>query len=289
MYLIGSRALNSQLNLETNHSRDWDVVLENEECLCDDLSTNKQGQHQSRPIIECAPTDLPFLDVCREYDSGMIVDTPAGPARVVSLAGLMLIKRSHLHRPINFEKHIRDYHLLKEKCGPQDEKYYALLGVLTKATKLKWGDRTPSLRKSKKEFFDDYVTKYYDHDSLHYATCYYDRPIYERLKPDPDMVWCSRQLWDRLSYDDKVKCVREEGFSIGLERFIIPKLMENKPHPPPRFAFDWALVKICTTLTGGFFRDFAIEEWSTIRDHNYDFLQKFLDKKEELDATSRIS
>jgi hypothetical protein len=261
VYLIGSRALNFFLprNVE---GKDWDLVLEQE----DILRTQE---------CDLAPTELPTLKVCQVFDSGKTIATPYGEAKLPSLMGLMLLKRSHLHRPLGFEKHIRDYHAMRAVCEP-DTRYLLIIKDLIKATKSLYGDRVPSLKKSKTEFFDDYVTKHYEHDSIHAATCYGPRPIFERLKPEGDeSVWCSKNLWDGLSHQDMVRCVREEAFVIALERFIIPELILDKPHRSAKMAFGLAVTKICTTLCSGWFRDFAIENWPEIMNLDHDFLGKF--------------
>jgi hypothetical protein len=63
------------------------------------------------------------------------------------------------------------------------------------------------------------VTKKYEHDDIHYATCYGERPIYEELQTNSENVWCSRKLWDDLPHEKKVNCIREEAFVIAIERF----------------------------------------------------------------------
>lgn len=125
-------------------------------------------------------TTYDFLNnrrVCEQYDSGT-----DGPFRKISLAGYVLMKRSHLHRPVNFQKHIRDYHAFLPKIV-RDETYYDILKERIKLTKQVFGDRTPSLKKSNEEFFDDYVKKHYVHDDIHKAIAY-TTPIYEKLKRD---------------------------------------------------------------------------------------------------------
>lgn len=253
MYLIGSRAIN--LNSD---SSDWDIVLDGENIL-------------PRKGVDIAPEGLNCLEVCRQYSLPYEVETPVGMATPISEVGVMLMKRSHLHRPIKFAKHIREYHTLKERNkGAIDEIYLALLQERTKLTKQKYGDKTPSLRKNKSEFFDDYVAKVYEHDDIHYATCYGDKPIYERLKLNKETVFCERDLWNQLSFTDQVNCVREEAFVIAIERY----LMWKKGYPP-KYAFFSAVERISTTLTSGWFRDFAIENWSTIVDCDYNFVEKF--------------
>lgn len=268
MYLIGSRALacHAPRNVQ---SKDWDLVLEGENI--------RQSEG-----CDLAPEELCTLEVCRAFDTGLRVYTPYGEAKLPSLTALMLLKRSHLHRPLGFEKNIRDYHEIKSICMPYDKmnhieraRYDELLKKLTKQTKDLYGDRVPSLRKSKTEFFDDYVTKVFEHDEIHAATCYGDRPIFERLKTDSESVWCSKVLWNDLSKTDQVQAVQEEAFVIALERFIIPSLVVDKPHRSAKMAFGMAVSKICTTLCSGWFRDFAIEHWPQVMDYKVDFLGKF--------------
>lgn len=269
MYLIGSRALACYASRNVE-GKDWDFVLEDEDL--------KQSEN-----CDLAPAELCTLEVCRAFDTGLTEYTPYGEAKLPSLTALMLLKRSHLHRPLGFEKNIRDYHEMKSLGMPyakmnyiERARYDELLKKLTKQTKNLYGDRVPSLRKSKSEFFDDYVTKFFEHDEIHAATCYGDRPIFERLKPQGDeSVWCDRALWDKLPTFEKVQCVQEEAFVIALERFIIPNLVVDKPHRSAKMAFGMAVSKICTTLCSGWFRDFAIENWPQVMDYKVDFLGKF--------------
>lgn len=263
MYLIGSRGLNYQIGVKPKEDADWDLVIEQEKII-------------SSKGIEIAPAELDTISVCKQYHLDKTVDTPVGKANLIHPVGLMLIKRSHLFRTINFPKHIRDYHSLKGQFYDQtDNIYFSLLENRIKLTKEKFGDRTPSLRKTTNQFFNDRVIKYYEHDTIHYATCYGDKPVYEELKSDPDSVWCEKDLWNNLTHEKQINCVREECFTIALERYIIPKIEEGERHPPPKFSFDWALERVCTNLTSGYFRDFAIENWLEIRNHEYDFFGKF--------------
>ncbi|MGI4811884.1 MAG: DUF7275 domain-containing protein, partial [Janthinobacterium lividum] len=45
----------------------------------------------------------------------------------------------------------------------------------------------------------------------------------------------------------------------------------------PKVAFDWAVMRICTTLCSGWFRTFALDDWPQVQ-FNYDpkYVNKFL-------------
>lgn len=261
-YLIGSRALNFWYPNEfpIKETTDWDIVTDE--------------YIKPTPQIDIVGKDLPTLESVTMFNYD-IMDSPVGKVKVCSPISLMLVKRSHLHRPVNFQKHIRHYHFLLQNYPNRSVVWYKILEKLTKVTKEKYGDRTPKLNKTKREFFDDFVTKKYEHDDIHYATCYGERPIYEELKTNDEKVWCSRAKWDCISHEKRIQCILEEAYVISIERFLIP----NRKFPP-KFAFFKSLEKICTTLTSGWFRDYAIENWPELMSYaEYDFYGRFIEKE----------
>jgi hypothetical protein len=270
VFLIGSRAL-ACLNF-WRPAKDWDIVLEG----CEDKP------EQLPKGVEIIASDFEDLNantlvVCAQYCAGWKTETPLGEAWVVAPEGIMLLKRSHLHRERNFEKHIRDYHFLLERYRCDTEIYRGLLGARIRLIRAHFGDKTPSLAQLKKDFFDDGVEKIYEHDDIHRAVAYYTRPLFEMLHEDGQEVLCSRAKWDTFSHGNKISCVREEAFTIAIERRLL-----HRRGMSPRHAFDWALMRICTTLTSGFFRDFAIDNWPEIREYGeYDFWRKFRDNEPE--------
>jgi len=265
-FLIGSRAVHEDILKRT--PKDWDVIdTDAKEYRVDNLFGER---------TEIYPGSFLNNDeICEEYKC-------CTPSRIngvkvyhIALKGLAILKRSHLHRPLNFPVHIRDYHNIKEVCGEFNERDLEILSKRTKLTKKEFKDRTPSLNKSNEEFFDDYVKKYYIHDEIHEVVAYYERPLYERLKVDQSKALCQKDLWEQLSHEDKVKCVQEEAYVIALERFIIPNWIEKNKNYPPKFAFHSALEKICTTLTSGYFRDFAIDNWPVVSNYELNFVERF--------------
>lgn len=181
----------------------------------------------------------------------------------VAPAGVMYaIKRSHIWRPIKFAKHIQDLQWLSKQCYPKEVQTSDFYQERLRLTRLAYGDRHPSLKMSNDEFFDDVVDKFYIHDDIHKIVAFSARPVYELMKHDPESAMCSRDLWDALPFTHKVWAVQEEAMVIALERFLIPSLKGLRERPvKERPAFLMALEKICTTLTSGYFRDFAIDNY----------------------------
>lgn len=277
MYLYGSRALAEWFPENYRSNSDYDYIIEEEKLVSEygkSFSRHSAKFLDGGKLLEFA--DIEFLNnraICETYNERSVINP----------IGLMLIKRSHLHRPVGFAKHIRHYHFLKSRVTPDNE-YFPLLSERTKLTKRYFKDRTPSLNMSNNDFFDDSVEKFFVHDDLHKVVAYYDKPVYEKMKYEglEDKAFCEKDLWDKLSFEEQINCVREESFVIALERKIIPKLVRGQKHMPPHMAFEYALERVCTTLTGGWFRDFAIENWPSIRKYDRDYLKLFLEQKDKL-------
>lgn len=285
MLLTGSRALDFYLNRNSEKS-DWDFIASEEELNKINLSFCGQDSIKFDSVEFLNRKALNNSKFCGDVVT--LYHTKSDKwwfnYNICTPEELYIQKRSHLHRPIKFIKHIHELELIKKECKdigswPVNS---SILKERTKLTKEKYGDRVPSLNKTNEDFFDDPVTKYYVHDDLHEVVAYYERPLYEKLKLDGSMAKCEKELWNELSYEDKVNCVREEAYVIALERFIIPHLIKGKKHRPQTYAFYSALEKIATTLTSNWFRDFAIDNYFEIKSDPVDFLSKFNEEKDYL-------
>lgn len=117
-----------------------------------------------------------------------------------------------------------------------------------------------SLNKSKEEFFSgDGVEYVYEHDSLHRIFAISGTPAYESISKEGCEVASDRDKFDRLPKEIKDNCVIEEALVIAVERGFV-----NFQDCGIVFDVDYnfelyrkALQKICTTLTSGWFREYA--------------------------------
>lgn len=93
------------------------------------------------------------------------------------------------------------------------------------------------------------------------------------------MVWCDYDKWESLSHKDKILCVAEETQVIAVERFCVP----NDWNYNTKRAYFGALKKVCTTLTSGYFRDFAIDHYpeiiSVYDPNKFEFVKKELENE----------
>ena len=130
--------------------------------------------------------------------------------------------------------------------------------------------RTPVLAKDSEKFFSESagsVEYRFIHDDIHDVMAHYDKPMYTHMqKEGTNSAFCHKSMWDDFSFEDKCKTVLEEAYVIALERKLIPHHFDkSKPFWTPELALDWSLMRICTNLCSGRFRQFACDNYEEIR------------------------
>lgn len=133
--------------------------------------------------------------------------------------------------------------------------------------------RLPRLNQSKKDFFTGDSVKYiYDHDSLHEAVKIGERPAYSYFKPEDSEVMVSKKMFFALPYDIQINSVLEEAYVLALERSQIPFNSKISQHA----SFKIALSKVCTSITSGWWREFAYNNYFVVLGRYTDnYLAKF--------------
>jgi hypothetical protein len=198
-----------------------------------------------------------------QYDNGMYN---------ASLNVCYMLKMTHRFKKgsVHFLKTMKDIHAMR-KLGaviqPDHEEFYQ------RRLKETLAYSHPKLNQSKKEFFSDHVPYVYDHDSIHEAVKIYYKPAYSFFKEDESEVLTSKILFDKLPLAYRLAAVYEESCVLALERSQIPY-----PETPRDKSFLMALEKVCTSITSGWFREFAWEHYNEVvelydeenkKDYNY--------------------
>lgn len=244
--LIGSRALaynKPEFESHIKDHTDWDVVT------YDDLDW-----------AEVHDPDHLNTSIMRLYAHTSPITHNGVELYPLTLKGLAILKRSHLWRDLGFKKHITMYHKhIMDGSFRFNDMDRKILGERTRLTMESYPQKNPSLKQTKNDFFDDFVVKKFDHDYLHDVVAFeYGKPMYRRMQnKDIDSVWCIKDDWDNFTHEDKLKCIFEECTVIAFERFVIP----NDYRYGMKTAFVLSLDKVCTTLTSGWFRDYAIDHY----------------------------
>lgn len=192
--------------------------------------------------------------VCNDLGNNMIYNFI-----VPNLNVLYMLKMSHRYKKNSphFLKTMNDIHKMRALGACMESKYMSWYEWREKDT---YNYKHPKLNVSKGEFFDNNMTgvyQVYDHDSVHIAIAHLDKPAYNYFKPDEAEVFCSKELFD--SCDEKIKLysVVEEAMVLAIERALVPFPDGMNPDE----AFKYALMKVCTSISSGWWREYAWEHY----------------------------
>lgn len=181
------------------------------------------------------------------------LDTPFG--RVPSVDMLFTIKSSHkyLKNSPHFWKTMVDYQILKRAGAVVRPEYQAFLKLREKET---YTYSHPKLNQSKDGFFADDTIQYeVDHDDIHVSVARFDKPAYLHYMKDGAQVQCDKNKFFNCPREIQLAGVIEEAAVLAIERSLLP-------HPgiwTPEYAWKFALAKVCSSITSGWFRAYAYE------------------------------
>lgn len=235
-----------------------------------------------------------FPDSRQPHDTDYFSDTPIEGAEtfwhprlgdyrwldksVATPIELYTIKVSHsfwyLHG--TWQKHMRDIKFLQNK--KHNYLVPELYNILYPIWEERYGKKKVNLNASPEDFFNKNVVRIFDHDSIHRSIAYHDRPLYESILQDGHGVMVDRAKFDTLSYEDKLRLVREEVYATALERQVIPSDYVMSP----KAAYAWALRKTITDFSKGWFPLFIVENYSVLASPDIDYVKRHKDNKDRL-------
>ena len=199
--------------------------------------------------------------------------TQSGALLVPHIDVLYLLKLSHryLKNSPHFLKTMHDIKLMRRlgaKIRPEHEAFYRRRMEAT------YNYKHPSLMQNKDSFFNgDGVQYVYDHDSIHEAVAAPLAPAYRLYAADGEEVLSSRKKFFAAPQELRIRGVREEAMVLALERSLIP--FPGKMTPVQ--AYKFALMKVCTSITSGWFREFAWEHYDDALKIDVNYANKFFE------------
>jgi hypothetical protein len=204
-------------------------------------------------------------------EKSFLSDWDHGNLIVPDLDVLYALKMSHRYRKDSphFKKTLDDILLMRKlgaKIRPAHEEW------------LKWREREtytnalPKLNQSRKDFFDNSNSIYtLNHDCIHEAVKHLDRPAYEYYKPDAAEVMTSKEMFFACSEEVRLYGAIEEVMVLSLERSIYPF-----PNVDRKWAFDMAHMKLASSISSGWFREFVWENYYKVQAmYSEDYVDKF--------------
>lgn len=182
---------------------------------------------------------------------------------------LLTIKASHANWNIHWDKTMVDIMFLKEKGHEINVPIYKKL--IKDWTKVHGKMSAPLKGKTSKTFFEDAVPRKYIHDDIHKVIAFYDEPLYSRILKGDGTVVCLEYKFNELSFEDKVKLIKEEVYVTALERWIIPNDFDYSAGK----AYMQSLRKFITTMSAGWISLWMIDNFKHINRNTFDYVSKF--------------
>lgn len=213
-----------------------------------------------------------------------IPDGTVDSAKTASVHVQYMLKMSHrfLRNSPHFLKTMQDIHTLRSQGAVLDDELQRILELREKET---YNYKHPDLSVNKGSFFNgDDVPYIYDHDTIHEAIAIGTEPAYKKYMKDGEEVMTSKEKFFACDEYTRLLGVYEEACVLALERSQIPFSIEGTEEgvsaPTPKHSFITALIKVCTSITSGWFRLYAWENfYKVIKMYRHlgedDFIQRF--------------
>lgn len=206
------------------------------EAECADICTEKWEEHTR--------------DLFHRMREGMLPDEVFAPKE-----WLYLLKMSHRYKKDSphFYKTMNDIRFMRERgCEMPENSDF----IFVDRECLTYDYGHPKLNVDKDGFFKgDEVPYTYDHDSIHRAVALDGVPAYTHYIKDGEEVLCSKEKFFAATERIRLLGGLEESLVLTAERSLIPH--NFKPNPDRMFKF--ALSKVCTSVTSGWFREYCWE------------------------------
>ena len=185
------------------------------------------------------------------------IDTSFG--KIPNLDILFTIKDSHKFKKFQFSangfwKTAMDWHTMKRLGASIRPEYQEFHKLRQKET---YNYAHPKLNVKKDDFFkDDNIDYKWDHDTIHQSVARFERPAYTYYMEDGAQVNCSKaKFFEVVSQEVRLAGVVEEAAVLAIERSLVP----HAGVWTPEYAWRFALSKVASSITSGWFRAFAYD------------------------------
>lgn len=248
--------------------------------------------------------ELAWEDTTGKYLLDCFDISDDGDYTIADPATLLFLKLSHryLKNSPHFLKTMRDIQFLRSQGVELYSEHEDLMAQREAET---YVYKHPKLDVTSKEFFNgDGVDYVYNHDTIHLTVALTERDSYRRTSgpstpgvltsygelvkttypaytfymKDGSEVMTSKEKFFSVPEQIRLYGVYEEACVLALERSqIVNNMMvdvesgkvwfdPSRSGPTPRWSFEMALMKVCTSITSGWFREYAWENYDRVLD-----------------------
>lgn len=283
MIIVGSRALEMQLKRQGKElyrpcvdldylctEREWNIAFiqytHKEGVELVERIGNKghvklvAGAHLEFDIAQPGDSTDTLIQYCKANPRSMLLNN-GGIVAPIDI--LYLLKMSHRYKKNSphFLKTMNDIHFMRSLGAAIPAEMGEVFKLREKET---YDYSHPNLDVKSKDFFKgDEVPYVYDHDTIHEAIAVLGEPAYKSYMKDGSEVMTSKEKFFAQPKHIRLLGVYEEACVLALERSQIP-FGDDVDGPTPKQSFMMALSKVCTSITSGYFREYAWENFQVV-------------------------
>lgn len=186
----------------------------------------------------------------------------------------LMLKTSHkyLKNSSHFRKTMTDIQHLESNTEAEIMPW--LEPILEKREKETYNYTLPNLNVEKGDFFTDDVPYVYDHDSIHIAITEWDAPVYTFFLDGPVKV--SEDKFRALPPWMRMDAAVEESCVLAIERSLVGFGEGDQEHR--NTMFKYAFMKVCTSITSGWFRKYCWDNYDNIVFHYECYFTDYWDR-----------
>ena len=194
--------------------------------------------------------------------------------KVAPIEILYALKTATIFWPIHWIKTMEDIQFMQNKFLPEilskgHSDTNRIVVQMRKELEFRLPHPPVNLEMTNESFFaksEQKLQRKFKHDDLHKIVAFEPgKPAFEKFKVDPLKAKLSKRLFEECRNRElKLQLVQEEIMALALERFVIPNSNRALSQHPQR-AYLRAYELLCTRLSKGWFREFALQQYATLK------------------------
>lgn len=253
------------------------------------IGSSALEKHLGWEALRAAPGDVDYLAMAPvaqadTINGAGILDKYPFSDSVASLDELYTLKVSHSFWDLGngtWPKHLAHIKLMRHHGAKLIPELYE---IAYKEWETRHGKKKVNLDQDKTEFFNNNVPRIYEHDSIHEAIAFNNKPMFNKILADGEEVKTSREKFEKLSHKEKIQLVQEETMVLSLERDLIPGAElrgKNIDHFQIMESFSKQLKLLVTQYSKGWFPLWIVENYYDLRTPLFNYWECFKDSNKK--------
>ena len=300
--LIGSRALRRNVTQLYREPKDFDIIATPSFLIdffhkvkhqIEEIKIVENGANTTpklifvfynKPTYECKilcssnkyelNSKILIYQYCKDHINTEYYDELLKKVYIAPIELLFALKITHMYWPIHWFKTMEDIQFITERYPliqnivNDNENLQNIILVHMEELETNKPHPKVNLNMENDQFFqksENKLKRKIDHDELHQLVAFYDKPLFTKFKKDLTKALIDRDLFEKATFYFQIQLVQEEIMALTLERFMLAEKTNLAIIRFPQRAYLSAYELLCTRLSKGWFREFALKHYSILK------------------------